>query len=1360
VQDIHNEYILLHITPDHNGIAVYSNLNLLGDFTSHGSIDLYATGGNNLVTIDDSASTSQGYRYVISTDDAGDPELVLGPVVNGVIQPQYLFTLHGFSAATPLGLFTASASGVSNSVSVYSHALDAHPDITLNGIQNWSVDGGASSTTLDVNDSGDSSGALYQVTSNQISFADRAQTVVNFSHVSQLSLSTAAKQSIVQVNSNSAGTSTTIYGNAANGLYNVGPLLSAGFSAIQGRVYVDCTTPGDVALEDNPNYPGSGTLPYIITSTQVTSGESTGVLQYSGARSLSIFDNTGANVQDAYYVESTSVPTYLHGSGSADSFYIGNGDLSVLKGGVTAFGTGSGVSSVVLNDSTGLAPNPVAVNFGTFAGSNTITRANFGGLTFSRVNSVNVNGASMIDNAVIVGNGNLSNLGTITDKSGANTNFMSFRDQVANVSLSITATGGPLALTLDDHNASSFSGSYDIEPGSLNRGGFAGLTFNSLSSLTLDGAGTVSGNFYEVDAGGSASATLPPVTINSSGGNNTVYLGSGDLGILAASVTVNANSTGNYILLADELSNFAGTYTVTSTSVTRPGFGGLNYTNAGLNLIGSAGTDVYNITSDSGNVYIDGGVRGNTFNIGNGLVTGLQDTVSIYGTGGGNAVVLDDSNSGQNNAYTITSASVSKNSFTILTYQGVQSLTVNGANYGGATYTVTGTSVPTTVNGGNNNSAFNVANGDLENLAAALTVESNGSHSSLDVNDTMTTAGQTYTITPATILRPGAATITYLGSYVRAELDAGNHGNAIDVQGTAAGYTLIEPGSAGDNLNVTNAAHSLDGIGAVLVQDAFGVSTATVDDSGHALSDNYAVTDQSISVGRSGMFLLGYIVGRSGSGPLGIAQLNLVVSSSTGNAVSVASTSVSTTINSAAGSSILLGSGDLGTLAKPVTIYSGNTSDSVLLDDHISAFQGTYLLTPGGVNRAGFGGLSYSGVNNLTAVGSSPTDVYSLTGAVTNTHLHLGNGILSSSNYRASNSAVSDGMLVVNGSLTDSGGLSVASGAALAGTGTVVGPVSVSGVLAPGTPGGSGHLGTGNLNLASGSSFIVGQNGSSDTQANVTGTVNLGGAALSLPSNLTAGASGQVMLINNDGSDPVVGAFAGLPEGASVTMGGQMLTISYKGGDGNDVLLTSTSAPAPTVAGIQVNDGSAQRSEVRSITVTFSGPVTFAGGNAAAAFQLTHLTDSSTVNLSDIVSTNSRGQTVVTLTFAGPETDAVSAQNGGVASLADGRYQLTILSANVTGSSGAALVGGGPNGNYVSPSDTYGGTGLHLYRLFGDVNGDGVVDPSDLNLFRSAFITNSSQASYISYLDADNSGAIDPTDLNQFRTRFNQNVFG
>jgi fibronectin type 3 domain-containing protein len=207
------------------------------------------------------------------------------------------------------------------------------------------------------------------------------------------------------------------------------------------------------------------------------------------------------------------------------------------------------------------------------------------------------------------------------------------------------------------------------------------------------------------------------------------------------------------------------------------------------------------------------------------------------------------------------------------------------------------------------------------------------------------------------------------------------------------------------------------------------------------------------------------------------------------------------------------------------------------------------------------------------------------------------------------------------------------------------------------------------------------------------------------------------------------------------------------------------SAP-PTVANIQVNDGSAQRSELRSITVTFSGPVTFSAG-AAAAFHLVHVQDGALVATTASVFPDAQGRTVVILGFSGSETDPVSGHNGNGASpsLADGRYQLTIDASMVTDTgTGLALDGTGagtPGANYVSPTDTLGGGPgqLHLYRLFGDVNGDGVVDQQDLGQFRSAFNTSSGNPLYISFLDADNDTNIDQLDLGQFRTRFNLNVF-
>jgi hypothetical protein len=196
---------------------------------------------------------------------------------------------------------------------------------------------------------------------------------------------------------------------------------------------------------------------------------------------------------------------------------------------------------------------------------------------------------------------------------------------------------------------------------------------------------------------------------------------------------------------------------------------------------------------------------------------------------------------------------------------------------------------------------------------------------------------------------------------------------------------------------------------------------------------------------------------------------------------------------------------------------------------------------------------------------------------------------------------------------------------------------------------------------------------------------------------------------------------------------------------------------------VVVNNGTAQRSEVRSMAVTFSGPVTFPSG-PAAAFELQDVQNGVNVGLNAAVSTDAFGRTVVTLTFFGSETDPVSALNGHSAdpSLVDGRFQLTVLGSKVQGTNGVFLDGAGTGtagSNYVSPADTYQGPGLHLYRLFGDASGDGVVDATDLGQFRVTYNSNSGQANYLAYLDADNSGVVDSQDLGQFRSHFNQNVF-
>ena len=178
-------------------------------------------------------------------------------------------------------------------------------------------------------------------------------------------------------------------------------------------------------------------------------------------------------------------------------------------------------------------------------------------------------------------------------------------------------------------------------------------------------------------------------------------------------------------------------------------------------------------------------------------------------------------------------------------------------------------------------------------------------------------------------------------------------------------------------------------------------------------------------------------------------------------------------------------------------------------------------------------------------------------------------------------------------------------------TGTVIGIgrigtalVRSGGRLAPGgTP---GTLTSGSLTMQSPAVFEFEASANASDLLDVAGTVSLGGAALD--ARLLAGyshAAGRAMtLIANDGSDSVVGTFAGLPEGAETLIGNLPFRLRYAAGSGNDVVLFALD-PATTVSLAPVlgtpNEGAPL---TLSATVTGTAPggtVTFRDGGSPIA---------------------------------------------------------------------------------------------------------------------------------------------------------------
>lgn len=213
-------------------------------------------------------------------------------------------------------------------------------------------------------------------------------------------------------------------------------------------------------------------------------------------------------------------------------------------------------------------------------------------------------------------------------------------------------------------------------------------------------------------------------------------------------------------------------------------------------------------------------------------------------------------------------------------------------------------------------------------------------------------------------------------------------------------------------------------------------------------------------------------------------------------------------------------------------------------------------LTGSGVISSGYSGAGYSAFTFGVDNGSGTFSGSLVNGASLGNFIKTGTGtqtLTGSSSYTGS-TTVSAGTLLVNGSASTST-ITVASGATLGGTGTVGNvSVAVGGKLSPGTVG-VGTLTGGNINNAGTLAIDIASAGNAD-RLNATGSVTLSGPLEVVASpGIATGTS--FTIVNKTSGGAVGGTFAGKPQGSQFVASGYKWVISYTGGNGNDVTLTT-----------------------------------------------------------------------------------------------------------------------------------------------------------------------------------------------------------
>jgi fibronectin-binding autotransporter adhesin len=258
-----------------------------------------------------------------------------------------------------------------------------------------------------------------------------------------------------------------------------------------------------------------------------------------------------------------------------------------------------------------------------------------------------------------------------------------------------------------------------------------------------------------------------------------------------------------------------------------------------------------------------------------------------------------------------------------------------------------------------------------------------------------------------------------------------------------------------------------------------------------------------------------------------------------------------------------------------VTQLGGGAATGTTILTGANSYTGTTTIT-GGTLQIGNGGTTGTlgtggGVVDNAALSFNRSNALSVGNLISGTGTVSQDGggttTLSADNTYTGTTTVNAGTLLINGNQSAAtGAVTVNSGGTLGGTGTIGSSlitVNSGGNLSPGSS--PGILNTGAVTLSAGSNLQIEINGttvgSQYDQLNVTGAVTITGSNLVVTVGTTLTVGEMFTIINNDGTDAVVGQFV---QDGSFFAGGAKFNVNYAGGTGNDVVLTVAAVPEPS----------------------------------------------------------------------------------------------------------------------------------------------------------------------------------------------------
>jgi hypothetical protein len=409
---------------------------------------------------------------------------------------------------------------------------------------------------------------------------------------------------------------------------------------------------------------------------------------------------------------------------------------------------------------------------------------------------------------------------------------------------------------------STFTPSGDSAFGSITGLGSAAINYEygDTNNVTLSLGNAA--NTVNVQATGGIGTT----TINVASTATVNVTNAGSAQGIGAPLTLSGPAGSLTLTVDDSADTNTQTVTVSTSGVTGLTPGAISFTAgqlAALTLKGGSGNNTWNINSTNAPTSITAGNGNNAFVMtpASQFLDNILGAVTLTAGTGTNTLTVDDQNDTfGGDTYTIAAGSIQRTAEALISYSGIDSVTVNGSSTAPITYDVNSTApgVPLTVNAGAATDTANLGSGNLDNLAGAVTYNAGGGGDAVNVNDTAKTGNQTYTVNPTSVSR-GGVTVTFNGAG-SLTVSGGTGANVYNIPNTAAGtFTTVNGGAANDTFNVSPTAKNLDNIAGALTLNGGGgtANVVTLTDQNSSAAHTYTLTGDT-SLARTGAATISY----------------------------------------------------------------------------------------------------------------------------------------------------------------------------------------------------------------------------------------------------------------------------------------------------------------------------------------------------------------------------------------------------------------------------------------------------------------------------------------------------------------------